>query len=293
MLVEFVYSFHLFLYKFSYTEQSTSCLKQRKFSEACTALQSQHDLGSKINFAPVLVKYYVSLMCTDRCDEANKIRDELIATLNGKFRDTPDNICSYADSLQNNGELFEALLFYQVALHYAEKKTNPRRILELPQKLVNGVRSCSLKLFKKSLISKKLLQDYVIPILLRVRDQARRTIKANVILSVLVQSVVLFNVQDFHFLYGDLLAQGAVLKEGITLFRSHLEKDKSNFRLYGFFLERYGDVCLLLNRPEDAKKMMKQAVTALKKAKDFDHPHEKTEELRKIGVKLKHIEEST
>ena len=229
-------------------------------------------------------------MQTERTEEADTIRDELITTLDDKFRDSPEDTCSYAKSLQKRGEYCQALLFYQVSLHYAEKKTPPRFILELPQDLAHGVRDCAVEMLEKNLISKNMLQTYVVPILSKVREQARRTIIADMGLSSLIQSSILASIEILQFLSGDLMAQGATLKEAITLIRRHHGRQGgSKFKLYGHLLEHLGNVCMLLNKPTDALKMLNQAVAALKKAKDFNSPQEKTKELQRIQDRLKII----
>ena len=252
-----------------YSDQSSSYLNQGKYFEAYGLLKCQYKLGPQMHFAPVLVKYFVSLMQTDRADKAEKIRDELAELLRDKFAELPNEINQYAESLMEENKLWEAILFFQISLMYCEKESSCPDPAIIPQISASGLMQCVAKIFSATPGTKKLLKQHVVCWIKKAKDLAINAIPKNKKFSSLVQANLLGHQARCFLLFQEYNVAEKLLKEAIQTLKQCHKSDAENFGNFSQFLRQLGVICFQTNRLDAAERYLKRATAAAEKAKDL------------------------
>ena len=221
-----------------------------------------------MHFAPVLVKYFVSLMQTDRADKAEKIRDELAELLRDKFAESPDEINQYAEGLMEENKLWEAILFFQISLLYCEKENCGLDPTQLPQLNATGLLRCVVKIFRAKPGTKKLLKQHVVCWINKAKDLAVKTIPNDKKLSSLVQAHLQSHQARCFLLFQEFNEAEKLLKEAVDVMQQCHKSNVENFSNFSQYLGQLGFICFRTNRFDEAEKYLKRAIAAAKKAKD-------------------------
>ena len=244
-------------------------MNKGNYFEAFGLLKRQYQLGPQIHFAPVLVKYFVALMQTDRADKVGKIRDELAELLKNKFSDSADEIYKYAESLLDENKLWEAVLFYQVSMLYCEKPSSNYDSIQLLQWNVYGLTDCVCKIFSANPGSKKLLKQHVICWMKKAQDWTARALGQNQKISSLIQANLLAHQGKCLHYFQELNEAEKLYKEAVEIMEHYHESEAENFRCFACYLKHLGIFCYQTQRLNEAEKYFNRSMNAAKKAKDF------------------------
>ena len=272
-----------------FTELSASYLEQGKFHEAYGLLKTLYETGPDVHFIRVLVRYYVTLLKTNRAEEADKIREELMVALQEKFADLDTDIQSYAYNLLSKKKHYEAALFYQVAIELA---SNAKPDLVKGPKLVQiyavEFRFCIQKLLEENL-SKKVIKEYFIPWYKKITKLASSVCSPNPKASSKVQAFCLERAAFSQISVGDLEGAEASITEGADLLKKYHGANAEKIGKYGEILGVLGLVYSLQNRPKDAAAKLKQGIDIIKKAEDYLSYQEKLADIEKFELLLKDL----
>ena len=276
----------------NFSDESSNYMQQGKFFEAYGMLERQYKLGHQLHFAPVLVKYYVSLMQTDEGERADKIRDELIAVLEEKYGDSPDEVRRYADHLRHQCAHFEAVLFYQIALHFADKyRKKLVNVSDMTQHCACGLLSCITRLHEENHSRNKLLRQYVMTWILKAQKLIPKVCANDKKLSVLAQSCILKFLAWSQFLIHDVQDCEITLKKSISNLENSDSINAQDFSMYAEQLCLLGSTYHLMDRGDDSTKYLKKAIAAAKKLKDLG-AGERTAVVRKYEELLKKFQDN-
>ncbi|CAK8689371.1 unnamed protein product [Clavelina lepadiformis] len=271
---------------FHLDEKSSAYLQERKYEEAYGLVKKQYKLGSKFNFAPVLVKYYVSLIHTDRLDKAAKIRDELTSLIQELLESSPEELEKYGHSLRQKSKFIEAILFYQISHRFCETEMNPADAVSALQGCALGTKLAVTELLEKHKVSKQTVRKHVIPEMHKFIDCLGRFKSVEKKLICIVQGLCLHHVEHCEFLVGDVNAREASIKRAITSMKDVLGSEAEKHHLYGGHLNNLGHTYLVKDRPGDAASYFSQAIVAKKRAEDYDTQAEKLEDIKKSELAL-------
>lgn len=252
-----------------FDEQSSLYMKQGKYFEAYGLLKSQYKLGPEIHFAPVLVKYYVTLMQTDRADKAEKIRDELTELFKPKFADSADEVFQYAENLMEESRLWEAILFYQISLQYCEKASPGLDATQLPQTIAAGLTKCIIRIFRAKPGTKKILKQNILCWIKTAKDIAIKEIGNDKKFSSLVQANLLNHQAKCFLLFHEFNAAEKLFKEATNIIQHCHKSDAESFSNFAEYLGFLGIICFRTNRLDEAEKYLNRSTAAAKKAKDL------------------------
>ena len=265
-------------------------MQQGKFFEAYGMLERQYKLGPELHFAPVLVNYYASLMQTDEGERADKIRDELIAVLEEKFGDSSDEIGKYATHLRLQSKYFEAILFYQIALHFAGKFTE--KLVDAGdtvQECAGGLSLCIIQLFEKKPGLKNLLKNHVVVWFEKAVSLVEKSTIGEV-LTTLIQSNILGISGKCRVLIREVEDAKVALKEAIRKLEDNPKIKEEDFGMYAEQLAMLGCACHATSNTAGAVENLTKAIDANKKGKDAE-TWKKRSEIRKYEELLKKLRE--
>ena len=265
-------------------------MRQGKYFEAYGLLKNQYKLGPKIQFVPVLVKYYVTLMETDQADKANRIRDELAELLREKFEDSAEEICRYAEDVLEKNKLWEAIVFFKIALTYYEKEKRPLEDAQLPQWCAAGLTKCVIKTFLQRPATKKLLKRYVMGWIKKTRELVAKASASDKKFSALVEANLLSHQGRCYMLFRDLDLAEKIFKESVDLMDHYHKPDTENFSNFAENIGFLGFICFQANRHDEAEKHLRRAISAVKEAKDMS-PFERAQAIRTHDMILKKIKD--
>jgi len=271
-------------------DQSTAYMKQGKYFEAYGLLKTQYKLGPKIHFAPVFVKYYVSLMETDQAEKSEKVRDELAELLREKFEESAEDVCKYAEDAMEKNKYWEAILFFQIALMYCEKGTCLLEDASLPESCAGGLAKCIIKIFDQNPGTKKKLKQHVIHWIKKARDTVAKASENDKKISALIQANLLGHQGRCLLLFRDFDAAEKSFNEAIALVDQYHKPDAEHFRIFSDHIGLLGIICFQTNRHDEAEKHLRRAIAAAKEAKDMK-PFERGQAIRSHELILKKISE--
>ncbi|XP_076812436.1 uncharacterized protein LOC143459256 isoform X2 [Clavelina lepadiformis] len=265
---------------FDLDEKSSCYMAKGRYEEAYGIVKKQYKLGPSINFAPVLTRYFVSLVHTDRFEKADKIRSELISALTSNNDLSSQDFVKHADNLRMKGSSMESILFYQIASDLLETETLSGDITETAQRCSLGTKLAVTNLLGTQGISKNAIKRFVISHMQKVNDHLSRIKSIPKALLCLVRAICYHHTEQCLLQAGDFKAQESVLLKGVEVLRDGLGSKAEKHELYGAFLNNLGNTYMKINRPRDAARVLNEAVASIKKA-NYDTELERADCLAK------------
>lgn len=267
-------------------EKSSIYLNQKKFHEAYGMLDCLHKYGQKVLFIPVLINYHASLMQTNRTEEAEKIRNELIALLEENLDESSRSYAYYANRLLKEKKVFKSLLFYELAAYFCENDEDSENSIGIPQLCCQGLIRLASSLLKETSNGKYLVKKYVIPCIDKCIGLVIVAASMNLKLSSMAQARCL-QCKSLCFLsLRDLEESEKCLREGTKKMEKFLKEGVVNYQLYGSLLKTLGVVVSGQNKHEEAVKILKSSVEAIRQAKDFTSTFEKLRQVKEYEKEL-------
>ena len=153
-----------------------------------------------------------------RGDLADHIRKKILKFIKKELNASAFDICSYAESLIDYGNYFEAILFFQITLILInmEKIDNHVKTFKVSIDCIHGFAVSSLRLYKKQLSRQILLKTTMLPWInkaLNVAEKAcknKKTFSLAQAFAICFQSRILFRLKE-------LPDSGVLLKQTINV----------------------------------------------------------------------------
>ena len=229
-------------------------------------------------------------METDQADKANRIRDELAELLREKFEYSAEEICRYAEDVLEKNKLWEAILFFQIALIFYEKEENPLEEGRLPHWCADGLTKCAIKTFLQRSGKKMILKQHVMGWIEKTRDLVAKANVNDKKFSALVEANLLSHQGRCYVLFRDHDVAEKLFKEAVDLMDHYHKPDAEQFSSLAEYIGFLGFICYFTNRPIEAEKHLKRAIAAVKRAKDISQ-FEKDQAMRTHKMVLKKLEQ--
>ena len=264
-----------------------SYLKNRKWDEANDLAKLRYEQESHLHAAPALVQYYVTLLQNESPLKASEIKDELIAKLTNVSTSAKE-VEKYANNLRNNDRPYEALLFYQLAIHYCGDERNISDIVNVQLRCCAGTSVVVREAIEKAELSKQVVIRHVVPYMKQAKAGIARHLLANRREVSHALATCLHCIEQVQKEVDDYAGREASLKEAISLLRDNFGRDVQSKKIFGTCLNNLGHTYLLQHRFNDAIRLFQEAITAKQKAEDYDTPAEKREDvlLSQKGLKV-------
>ena len=254
-------------------------LSERKWNDANNLAKRRYELDSSLHFAPALVQYYVTLIQSEASLRAEEVKQELIGVLSGVSK-TARQVETYANELRSNGRPYEALLFYQLAIHYCSDERNISDIVNCLLRCCAGTSIIVREAVEKAELDKQLIGRHVIPFMRRAKVGIARHLLVNRKEISHALATALHCIEQSQKEIGDLDGREASLKEAISLLRDNLGRDVEKKKIFGTCLNNLAHTYLMKRKFEDAIRFFQQSITAKQKATDYDSAAAKQEDIQ-------------
>ena len=253
-------------------------LSERKWDEANDLAKLRYEQESHLHAAPALVQYYVTLIQNESPLKASEIKDELIEKLRS-LSTSAKEVEKYASNLRNNDRPYEALLFYQVAIHYCADERNISDIVNVQVRCCAGTSVVVKEAIEKAELSKQVIIRHVVPYMKQAKAGIARHLLANRREVSHALAICLHCIEQVQKEADDSQGREASLKEAISLLRDNHGRDVEKKKLFSTCLNNLGHTYLLRGRFSDAMRLFQEAITAKQKAEDYDDLAEKREDI--------------
>ena len=255
-----------------------SYLKDRQWNDATNLAKRRYELDSSLHFAPALVQYYVTLIQNEVPRKAEEVKKELIGVLSGVSK-TAVAVEKYANSLKVSQRPYEALLFYQLAIHYCSNERNVSNVVTCLLRCCIGTSIIVQEAIEKGELDKELVGDHVIPFMKKAKAGIERHLPFNPEEISQVVAACLHSIEQCQKNIDDLDGREASLKEAISLLRNNLREDVQKKKIFGTCLNNLGHTYMSKHRIKEAIPLFQQAMEATMTADDFDSLEEKRAEI--------------
>ena len=254
-------------------------LSERKWKDATDLAKRRYELDASLHFAPALVQYYVTLIQNEASVKAEEVKEELIGVLSGVSKSAKE-VEKYANQLRNNGRPYEALLFYQLAIHFCSDERNISDIVNCLLRCCAGTSIIVREAIEKDELHKDLVRRHVIPFMKKAKVGIARHLLVNRREITHALATCMHCIEQCQKEIDDYDGREATLKEAVTLLQDNYGRDVETKKIFGTCLNNLGHTYLLTNRYDDATRLFQQAIAAKQKADDYDSLAEKREDIQ-------------
>ena len=244
-------------------------MKDRKWDAANDLAKLRYEQESHLHAAPALVQYYVALIQNESPLKASEIKDELIAKLTNVSTSAKE-VEKYANNLRNNDRPYEALLFYQLAIHYCADERNISDIVNVQVRCCAGTSVVVREAIEKAELSKQVVIRHVVPYMKQAKAGIARHLLKNRKQISHALATCLHCIEQVQKEAADNAGRESSLKEAISLLRDNHGRDVEKKKLFGTCLNNLGHTYLLQHRFNDAIRLFQEAIAAKQKAEDYD-----------------------
>ena len=238
----------------------------------------RYELDSSLHYAPVLVQYYVTLIQNEAPLKADEVKEELIGLLRGVNKSAKE-VEKYANNLRGSDRPYEAILFYQLAIHYCSNERNVSDIVNCLLRCCAGTSIVVREAIEKGELDKGLFGRHIIPYMKRAKTGIARHLTVNRREISQALATCLHCIEQCYKEIDDLDGREAALKEAISLMRDNFGRDVEKKKIFGTCLNNLGHTYLLKRRFGEAIRLFQQAIAAKKRAEDYDSLAEKLEDV--------------
>ncbi|CAK8689380.1 uncharacterized protein LOC143460850 [Clavelina lepadiformis] len=260
--------------------KATEYMEEGKHEEAYGLLKKQYKLGASVYFVRVLIKYFTTLITTDRDNKCQQIISELKSKIRDELEIPPDDLIRYAKQLQVKKEYFSAFLFFQLGASLLKNEIDIANVVNGMQTCALGCKLIVMALVNQNLASRALIKRQFIPQMLEMRRHLKVVHGVDKKQLCLVEANCLHHIEIFQGLVGDHNASEASINEAVNLMRETLGSDAEKFEIFSTHLNNLGGAYLRKNRPQDAARILSQAIAAMRKA-DFSTEAERISDIAK------------
>ena len=254
-------------------------LRDRQWNDANDLAKRRYELDASLHFAPALVQYYVTLIQNEAPLKAEEVKEELIGVLSGVSKSAKE-VEKYANNLRGSDRPYEAILFYQLAIHYCSNERNISDIVNCLLRCCAGTSIIVREAIERDELHKNLVRRHVIPFMKRAKTGIARHLLVNRKEIAHALATCLHCIEQCQKECDDLDGREASLKEAISLLRDNLGRDVEKKKIFGTCLNNLGHTYLLTRRFNDAMRVFQQAIAAKQKAEDYDTLAEKREDVQ-------------
>ena len=249
------------------------------YSAAKNLAKWRYEQDYGIHTAPVLLQYYVTLVQSNDPRKAMEIKNEMITLLSG-VDTSPKQVEQFAGKLREENKPYEAILMYQVAIHYCREERNVSTVVNCLLRCCAGTSVIVEKGFENSEISKELVINHIIPYMKQAKIQMARHLMFNKIQITETLAMCLHCIEQCQKEADDLIGREASLKEAISLLRDNLGRDAEKKKIFGSCLNNLGHTMLMRRRFDVAQRLFNQAIAAKQKAENYDSIAEKRKDIQ-------------
>ena len=260
---------------------------RKDFNTAFDIATSQRERGPTIFFARAMVQNYVCSMHANKPEIAVGIREELIQLLNSNAETNGVDAEHYGNWCRKNGKLFEAFLFYQIALEFHRNGNDTlETVISSLFCCCSGTSEIINKLVKDSSTSNQLIESYMISFMRKIVAHIGNHAAAENESYSYKQCICLHYIEQCELEVKDYVSRENTLNEELDLFHSKLGPNPEKHNLYGGCLNNLGHNYLLQNKVKEAAKCFARAIVAKQKAEDYDTKEEKQKdvEISELGL---------
>ena len=253
-------------------------LRDRQWNDANNLAKKRYELDPSLHVAPVLVQYYRTLIQNEAPLKAEEVVEELRAVLSGVSK-TAKEVEKYANNLRGSDRPYEAILFYQLAVHYCEDERNASEVVNCLLRCCAGTSIIVREAIEKGELDKQLIRRHIIPYMKRAKTGIARHLLLNKKEISHALATCLHCIEQCQKETDDLDGRESSLKEAIALLRDNHGRDVEKKKIFGTCLNNLGHTYLMKRRFNEAVRLFQQAIAAKQKAQDYDTLAEKRQDV--------------
>ena len=273
--------------------ESEHLVDEEKYDDAYSLMLKQKQLGSRGNFASLLINYYKALVSTFRLEDAKKVKLELIEILKRNLRATPKDCETLGRNYKCKHEYIKAILFYQAAEGMLSKPSESEEIITCLMGCSSGLHDAATSLIEKRPDLRCIVADDIVPAMRRIYDKLSRMMIAQNGQIIQIRSLCLYNIEKTELIAEDNTIREKTLREAIGLMENAFGEKASEDMLYCSHVMSLAAFCLENNKAKEANKLFRKAIKCRNEVKDerFNTEDQKNSHLESCMLGLRKSKE--
>ena len=210
-------------------------MKEFNDSQTCKYLKSLYKMGPQLNFAPVLIKYCITLMLTDQMNKIIWVLQEVVYL--AQFKDSPHETYFYANHLFFNNRFIESIIFYSISFALLKQRNDLVGFGQLTNLLCFGIVNSVQELFHRSLINAEVVKQEFVAFFYNIASVIAHLPDIAPNLSYSLQGCLLMHIFVCHEMINDIPGKEDTKHEALKISKRYHQRDGSdqNFSLREFF----------------------------------------------------------
>jgi len=278
---------------FEYQDKTEDFLKDNHPDKAYASMRRIIGMGRDLIYSKELVRFYKCALLSKHSEKAARIRDELFQILMENTEVTAVDIELYARRLDAKEKSIEAVLFFQIACGYYQKKCDGVKGVEGMTVCCEGIRNACKNLLARESSLKSLILYHVVPIMhdirFKIKESSEDFVEKGFVTSCEVKC--LHCVEYTEGRCGDYASRELTLREGINLMEGKLGDGCRKWRVYSLLLNNLGCTYEIMGRLEESCLSYAKAVVSYKSAEDYQSDDQRMSDISSSERGLKRIKE--
>ena len=201
--------------------------------------------------------------------DAEDIKDVLLTVLT-EVNTSPKQAERFAKKLYEQNKPYEAILFYQVAIHYCQSEKDVSTVAQCLQLCCAGTSLIVREQIEKKELSKKFVINHIVPFMKQAKRQIEKHLSFNKKEITEILAHCLHCIEQCQKEGDDLQGRESTLRTAISLLENNFGSETEKRRIYGTCLNNLGHTMLLRRRFDEAQNYFSKAIAANQKAEDHD-----------------------
>lgn len=260
-------------------------MEEGDYNSARELAKWRYEQDAVFHTATVLLQYYVTLVQSDSSNEAEDIKDVFLTVLTG-IQTSAIEAEKFGKKLLEDDKPFEAILFYQVAVHYCQSENDVSDLVTCLLRCCAGTSIIVRQEVAKSKLPKAFAKNHIIPYMKQAKTIMSRRLMHNKKEISKAIATLLHCIEQCQHIVDDIDGREATLSEALSVLRSNHGTEVAKIKIFGTCLNNLGSLMLMKDRFVDAQKYFKEAISAHQKAEDYDSVAERRDDIQRSQAGL-------